>query len=58
MSKGIMFFGVVWALVSIGILVYGHLSGSEKLSVKRASIYGLVTAVVAGVFVTGAVILF
>lgn len=58
MIKGLMFCFVVWVLVSVGIGVYGHLSGSEKLSVKRSLIYGLVTAIVAGVFVTGAVILF
>lgn len=58
MFKGIMFFNIVWAIVTIGILVYGHLSGSEKLSVKHGLIYGLITAIVAVILVAGVVILF
>lgn len=51
MVRGIVFFMLVWIFVAIFIATYGHLSSTEQLSVKRAGLYGLFTAIVASIIV-------
>lgn len=58
MIRGMLFGMFVWFVVSIGILIFSHLSTSEKVSFIKAGLYGLVTAVISTGIITGIVILF
>lgn len=47
MPRGILFFMVVWVLVSMGVVTFRHLSGQEKLSVVKLLLFSGATALIA-----------
>ncbi len=47
MVRGILYYLLVWAVVSAGFYGYNHLSRREKMTVVRSIVYGLLTATVA-----------
>jgi len=58
MIKGILFFVLVWLLVSVGITVFRSLSGREKFNVITLMSYSAVTALISTVLIVGFVLLF
>jgi hypothetical protein len=55
MVRGFAFMFVFWVLVTIGFVTYSHLSSNAKLTLIRSAIYGLFTAIVAGIGVAAMV---
>ncbi|HEU0187940.1 MAG TPA: hypothetical protein VFR06_08615 [Gallionellaceae bacterium] len=47
MVRGILYYLLVWLVVSAGLFGYHHLSRREKMNVWRCTGYGLLTATVA-----------
>jgi hypothetical protein len=47
MVRGMLYYLLVWLLVSAILFVFSHLSKREKMSVIRSVLYGLVTATIA-----------
>lgn len=47
MVRGILYYLLVWLLVSVGLFVYNHLSQREKMNLWRCAGYGLLTATIA-----------
>jgi len=56
--RGILFILLVWIGVTVGIYVFYHLPGRVKKTLLRSALFGLVTAVIALVFVVALVYLF
>lgn len=51
MIRGIMFDVLIWLLVSLGLVAFWHLSGVEKISLGKAGLYGLFTAIISGILI-------
>lgn len=47
MVRGILYYLLVWAVVSIGMLLFNRLSKRERVTAIRCMFYGFVTATVA-----------
>ncbi len=47
MARGILFYLLVWFVVTIGLYVFSRMSKSEKLTLYRCVAYGLGTATLA-----------
>ena len=58
MIKGILFFIVVWALVSTGIQVFRFLNNMERWDLTKTIAYGSLTAFIAFAIVGSIVVLF
>ena len=58
MIRGILAFLTVWAIVSLGVSFFWHISRREKINYIKAGGYGLMTAAVALWLLVGIVYLF
>lgn len=58
MIRGMMVGGFIWFVVSLGIMIFSHLSTSDKVSLIKATLYGLFTGVIAMVLLFCIVVLF
>lgn len=47
MLRGILYYLLVWIVVSVLVYGFSHLSRREKMSLIRSILYGLVTATMA-----------
>lgn len=58
MIRGILAFIAVWAIVSLGISFFWHISRKEKIDMMKIGLYSFMTAVIAFVLLTVVVVLF
>ena len=58
MFRGLLVMFVVWVFVSLGILVFAHLSNRDKGNSVKAVIYVFITAVISGLAILAVVQIF
>lgn len=58
MARGILFYLLVWFIVTTGLYIFSRMSKREKMTLYRCFLYGLGTATAALAFVLLIVYLF